>query len=298
LPNIIVLGSGYSGSGAVFEYLIGRDDCLNPLNSSEARWVNDPGGVIDFLNRLEVHYPALVSDAFEDFLLMSREFEYHLPDHMKPHLSKLLEDIVLMDYQAMPLYKFNKMNKMQILAFRIYRKLGMRGKSSKVYFLKNREFVLRLFINFFEKFNQDSDKRGIIFNQAGSYWDPERSTECFGLRKIIRVNRDPRDIYADLKNKRSLFPTNNVEEFCKWFKKSQALIQPIKTDQCIDVKFENFVNDFDEEKKSLCRFLGIPNDVCSSYNVSESLLNVGKYKKILTKYESNFIEEMFSDFIL
>ena len=152
MRNIIVLGSGYSGSGAVFDYLVGRDDCLNPLNSNEARWINDPGGVIDFLNRLDVFYPALASDAYEEFLIMSREFEDHLSISMKTNLQGLLKDMLLMDYQAMPLYKINKMNKLQVLTFRVFKKLGLAGMNSRVYLPKSRDQLLKLFTDFFSNF--------------------------------------------------------------------------------------------------------------------------------------------------
>ncbi|MDG1163819.1 MAG: hypothetical protein P8N61_00440 [Porticoccaceae bacterium] len=296
MRNIIVLGSGYSGSGAVFDYLVGRDDCLNPLNSNEARWINDPGGVIDFLNRLDVFYPALASDAYEEFLIMSREFEGHLSISMKSNLQGLLKDMLLMDYQAMPLYKINKMNKLQVLTFRVFKKLGLAGMNSRVYLPKSRDQLLKLFTDFFSNFKGGLDEGIFVFNQAGSYWNPEQSTECFGIRKVVRVSRDPRDIYADLKNKRSLFPTNSVEEFCKWFKESQVLIQSLEWEHCIDIKFEDFVTNFDRERKSLCDFLEIPSEIDSSYSVADSRVNMGKNRRILSQYESSFIEDSLSDF--
>ena len=42
-----ILGNTNSGSGAIYEYLIGRKDTSDPFNKKEFRIINDPGGIND-----------------------------------------------------------------------------------------------------------------------------------------------------------------------------------------------------------------------------------------------------------
>ena len=44
---VTVLGNTNSGCGAVYEYLIGREDTIDPVNKLEFRLLSDPGGIND-----------------------------------------------------------------------------------------------------------------------------------------------------------------------------------------------------------------------------------------------------------
>ena len=44
---VTVLGNTNSGAGAIYEYLIGRDDSLDPFEKREFRLLSDPGGIND-----------------------------------------------------------------------------------------------------------------------------------------------------------------------------------------------------------------------------------------------------------
>ena len=47
LNKIIVIGSGNSGSGAVFDYLSSQKSNLSFLNGKEFRIIHDPDGLTD-----------------------------------------------------------------------------------------------------------------------------------------------------------------------------------------------------------------------------------------------------------
>ena len=66
--KVIVVGSGNSGSGAIFDYLKGRPDFISPL-SQEFRLIQDPGGIMDLHSAL-IHgfHVNRASAAIENFI--------------------------------------------------------------------------------------------------------------------------------------------------------------------------------------------------------------------------------------
>ena len=45
MKTIIVSGSGYSGSGSIFDYLSSKNDVYTPYYGEEFRLINDPYGI-------------------------------------------------------------------------------------------------------------------------------------------------------------------------------------------------------------------------------------------------------------
>ena len=63
------------------------------------------------------------------------------------------------------------------------------------------------------------------------------------------------------------------------------------------IKYENFLENFDQEKKRLCKFININTRMKSGFNVNSSKKNLYKAKKILTTKELKLIEKNLKSYL-
>ncbi len=312
MRRIIVIGSGFSGSGAVFDYLAGRADICVALKGREFRLIQDPGGVSDLhaaiCSRFSVHG---ASDAIERF----RAFAYRYGKSMIPFVNDFrikkasidlgavvhfIDGITALKYPGMTGHEFRKLSAATgfiLKARRMWAKKHNRKPEVGVMRLpvSEGEFIEQSG-TFIDHVFSDSEKVqsaiATVVNQGGSFWNPVSSTQYYRDRKVILVVRDPRDIFVELKSDGYAYPGGDVDVFCRWYSRIMQRIngEEWENGQVVKVvRFEHFVRDFSRQKAVLDSFLGIPDDVKSKYDANRSMSNVGKYKRILTKHEIEVI---------
>ena len=67
--NIVtILGNTNSGAGAIYEYLVGRNDTNDPFNKKEFRILSDPGGINDLYNCFNSYSLQSFNDGFRRLL--------------------------------------------------------------------------------------------------------------------------------------------------------------------------------------------------------------------------------------
>ena len=74
----------------------------------------------------------------------------------------------------------------------------------------------------------------------------------------------------------------------------------INTDEfnkVIKIKFEDFFENFEKASNELCSNLEIQTDVKLNFDLNHTLKNLYKYKKNLSKYEIDYIDENLREFI-
>ena len=139
-----------------------------------------------------------------------------------------------------------------------------------------------------------AESRPVLLNQAGSGWNPIESTKYFSNRRIVLVNRDPRDQFLEIKQYKK---ANSVLDFIDWYKDMRQRLKKIKDDNLIQIQFEDFVYNNDKMVNILCDHISISSEVFSKYQPDLSKINIGKYKKSLTHEELNIIEHHLSEYI-
>ena len=145
-----------------------------------------------------------------------------------------------------------------------------------------------------ELFRTETDKRPILLNQAGSGWNPIESTKYFLNQKVVLVTRDPRDQFAELKQFKK---AARVEGFIDWYKEMQQRLRQTDNPILLRLRFEDFVNKYNEMVNVLCNHVSINHKTASSYEPNLSKKNIGKYKKILSQQEIDVIESNLSEYI-
>ena len=80
-----------------------------------------------------------------------------------------------------------------------------------------------------------------------------------------------------MKTRKSLaYPGHNIRIFCEWYKNIMKNYNTVKeSNLLIKIKYEKFINDYDNQSKKLCKFLSIKKLSKFDYNI-----NISKKKLI------------------
>ncbi|MEX2601281.1 MAG: hypothetical protein WD355_06510 [Balneolaceae bacterium] len=319
--KVIVLGSGNSGSGAVYDYLAGRPDVHAPL-SQEFRLIQDPGGLSDLYHSIaNGFYLNRASAAIREF----REFaiRYGRPKNSHPpgldyetdipgyseKIEQFVEQITEVSYAGLPGCERAKFSPFQSWFWdRKRRKAKARGEKptdGTVYLPITKERFLEEAENFLDRLlnpasGSSETIQNIAINQGGSFWSPWSSTRYFGEnRKVIVVSRDPRGIYSSQRVKGYAYPGGDVHQFCDWF---DAAMKHIDREEwghpeVLHVRYEEFVTRFEEGKVQVDSFLGIDESVQSVTDIEQSARNATKYQDRISNEEIRVICERLKDYL-
>ena len=295
---VITLGTFYSGSSAVFDFLSGRNDSHDPLNGEEYMLPQAPYGIMSLHASCEFFFSHPIAHLN---IVKFKKIAYRFGrthTKFKPGLGyaanvneyyKLIDSYVdslvvsslpynsHWEWFTAPLFK------------RIYSRLKIINKGYAqdkhlptigVDFIeKTRELHLKMFgVN---------DKKYILLNQAGSGWNPVNSTDYFPNRRVILVVRDPRDQYCELKKHKN---ARSVIEYIDWYKEMMLRIGSVDSDFIKIVRFEEFVERHSVVSDELCDFLRIDKGLHSNYDPIASSKNIGIFKDFLDKDEIRLIE--------
>lgn len=307
--KIIVLGSGYSGSGAIYDYLSGRADCISALEGNEFRLLIDPGGIIDLHAAIKSFYINSACDAVDRFLKLAHQLgrpkRYIPPSVGKNYRSlipgydqmicEFIDEISASKFRSKALYR-NMRSPIRWLENGIRRKLSLTKKydiahvpvTEKEFMIAARKLISKAF-----RFASLPEEKRLIVNQGGSIWKPLSSTEYYGAeRKVICVFRNPKDQFVELRRFKGMA---DAKVFAGWY---SALINHLDEGEYIDktrvlpVIFDSFVQNFDAEKEKIDSFVGLEGSVSSAYDRQCSLANVEQYKKFLTNEELILIKDL------
>ena len=305
---IIILGSGNSGSGAIKDYLSSRNDMFEPLGGQEFRLIQEKDGLSCLHKSLTSEFhPDKSSYAIIQFIELAKrlgksskklsippklgyQFSSRIPNYNK-EVNNFIQEITSCSFKITHLRDLLSLNTFDWIRYMNGRlpKFSNLEKPIPVthdeFMKKAEDFISSLF---FENSAYPKDKQGFIFDQAGSFWSPLSSTQYFGSkRKTIVVSRDPRDIYTQNIN---LYGAS-ASDFINYH---NSIMKHISNNEwshesILHIKFEKFVQNYDEEYKLLCDFLDIDYLVKSNYDPELSKKNIGVYKNYLTEEDSNLI---------
>lgn len=298
---IVVLGTSYSGSGAVFDYLAGRGDLYNPLDGMEYLLPQMPGGLMTLEASAGQAFHHGVSDnaveQFKDLLVkLSRAstwFRYGKGYSGKlelflPAAEKALDQIVTAKLALQVEWRRLRSHPVKLFFTRVGRRLGFAESVHQTNLLLSPEEVVLAAQEMHDCIFQVDDRSPVLLNQAGSGWNPIESTKYFRGRKVVLVIRDPRDQFAELKQFKK---ARDVGEFIKWYRALQHRIDHVDETVVLKMPFEEFVLNNEAAVEAICKHLGLSPAVPSSYEARISAKNIGKYRAILTSQETSQIEK-------
>ena len=319
--TINTVGTGYSGSSAIYEFLQKTKLFYDPFPNNQFSISYDPGGLLDLesviknqftINKSKMAYNNFVElinfycNQNERFKVGKNLVKYN--KDLNYLLTNFLNNIVILKYNgetAFTNYKssFYENLKYKILNYFYKFKKEKRKNRDKLFIFCDIEIfekeVKKLFFELYEKNNQQ--KKDIILEQAGTIFHPKSSLKYFSNPYNLCVLRDPRDIYTELKRKGYKFPGYSVEIFCSWY---ENIYKKINLDEKLDEKvfffnFEDFVIKRQETINKIfdhirCERIEINN---VDFNFSRCENNINLYKKELYKSEIEYIENKLKKYL-
>lgn len=116
--------------------------------------------------------------------------------------------------------------------------------------------------------------------------------------RIVLVERDPRDIYLLEKViwGGRVAPTDNVEEFCKWYQWTRTLYEEDEfPSEVLYIQFEDLIFKYEEIRRQIMKHFSLTQDMCKEqgryFDPEISIANTRLWMKI-NGYEKeiNYIE--------
>ena len=304
---IIVLGTTFSGSGAVFDYLNGRGDLYEPLFGQEYLLPILPNGLMT-LEAVsgKAFDPATTEHAliqFEDIAnkLMNywnRREDMRLNKKLplfKEAIEEFIDDISLVNFPMRLLWRELKQSPIEHILGKLKKRLGLKKKDSQTRLLVSQKDLVTAAQKMHNKmFQLNAEGRPILLDQGGSGWNPIESTKYFTNCKIVLVTRDPRDQFVEIKHYKK---ATSVEGFIDWYKEMQRRLKLIDDPNILFIQFEDFVQKNQFFLNTLCNHMSLSSDISSNYRPDISQKNIGKFSKLLNKNELQIIESHLGEYI-
>lgn len=309
-PMVIVLGTTYSGSGAVYDFLSSREDCYDPLCGSEYLLPQLPYGLMSLRASLgQAFHHGVADHAVREFLSIAKKlgrsssrirygkgYERKLPGFFD-EVRRLVRDATAAEFPLQLGWRDAEISSMKrTWKWALQRFANYQSPTKKTWLpVTEREFIVLCHAMHDRLFAPSGDITAsfTLLNQAGSGWNPIASTDFFARRKVVLVNRDPRDQFAELKVYKH---ARDVHEFIKWYKEMQRRIS-INHAHLFVMRFEEFIINHESAASSLCEFAGIIENAPSGFVANQSALNISKFGKILTSEEVYAIEKNLEEFL-
>ncbi len=312
----IVLGSGNSGAGAIHDYLLSRDDFFSPFKGKEFRLVNDPDGLDELFNTLYNDFSINGSaNKLNNFNIFTKNYFYSNYNNKNKILNKqflnltkyFISQIIKIQYNGSPQFFFDKINLLKKINF-YFKRFILKKDAKNIELLKmvipvsqehfieeSRKYLYEIF-RLSDKFEE---KKNIVIEQGGNFFNPIESTKYYGSnREIIVVTRDPKAIYWSMKRRQSLaYPGHNIKLFVKWYKSVMEKVNFSENNNVIHIKYENFFLDFENQKKILCSRLNIDPKINDTFDLNFTKNNLFKFKEKLTDDEKRFIDNELKDYV-
>ncbi len=291
--------------------------------------IKDPYGLDDlFYSAVIKRSPDI---AVKDFISYMK-FLYQIPDRFHMGLGykkffgenfmtatqKFVDSLVSFEYEnywwmfdfktGRQKYIVNKiMNKlMRILHLRY------RFGSEKSYFvnIRREKFIesAREYIDaLFDSFAEENGADNIVLDQGVSIRNYRNEMNFFRKSKLIVVDRDPRDNYADLIKVnfsigKEFAKTHDVRKYIEMHHFSRNNQQELMSDPDVLVlKFEDLIFHYDESLKRIADFAGLNlNDHVRKrefFNPDVSIKNVGMWKELIPQQEADTIASELPEFL-
>lgn len=304
---IAISGYGWSGSSAMVD-LLKEFDGYEDMGT-EFRLIKDPYGIISLESSLVDNWDILTCDiAIKDFVWFARKLNKvsYKFSHFGMSYEKLIgkefmkltldyvESLKTLEYKGDWFFFDMNLNRYQYFTKRVKRKLGFNfekhtmclSKPEREVFIKKTKKYVNEIVNAISLKN--NGVKNIILDQAIPLPKPLKAMNYFENVKMIIVDRDPRDIYIDLINRKAFIGDDlsrggNVEKYIEWHRALHEPLEELNDPRILRVKFEDLVYKYEDTLKVITSFLGEENgnhvNKKKFFKPSISSENIGLYKK-------------------
>ena len=318
---VIVAGYGWSGSSAVIDLLKEYDRVSAP--PAEFRLIRDPHGLVQLEHALVEDWEPINSfAAINDYIWLCKKLNRNQKNKLLPiglsykrKINKRFLDITLDYVNKLTMFKYSfycyytqfKQTYFSYLLNKVMRKIvsvfRLKGESALkanqvVFSQPSKEQFRSITMDYLEELFKETMEKNhsnlLILDQAVSPNNSDWALKYFRHAKVIVVDRDPRDIYADLITHKSLIGNdltdpNNIDKYLAWH---NALRKNLKISKdVLYVNFEDVVLNYEETKTKIESFSNLScsehSNKFSYFDPKKSIHNIGIWKNMDTVYQNN-----------
>lgn len=321
---IIVAGYGWSGSSAVVDLLKEFDTCWGQNN--EFRVVTDPYGIHDLHHSIVDNWDMLNIDiAIKDFCwhmehlnYVSGKFSFKkglgyktvFDNNFWQSTNNFLEKLISYKYSSHWFFLDYKKDGIKLIVSRILEK--MRIYEDKMYFscVSDKEFceyAQEYIDELFRPLIRSDSIKYVILDQGVHVQNYSKQMKYIRNSKLVVVDRDPRDIYADLVQGkyligRELAKSHDVMKYVELHRAYRQNQSEIKNDpNVLFIQFEDLVYHYENVVPQIADFLNLKLQDHAHVNVffdpEISKNNIGIWKRILSEQEKQVIEAELGEYI-
>lgn len=276
MRTIIVAGYGWTGSSALVDYFKEFEKIVEP--NVEFRIIKDPYGLFDLEKNLLTDWEVInSSNAIQDFLTLCEKcnrktsvfngyglnYKNKLNSRFMEITHEYISSLSNFTYDGVNFCMKFKQNAFEYTVNRIINKLPFGNRkvtdTGKLFFSKpnyidficsTQDYIERIFEDY-------SDDKIILLDQAVSPINLDQ-LKYFRDVKMIIVDRNPYDIYADMIENKSLLGkdlchSHDTQKYCQYHK---GVRNKVYSKDVLYITFENLVNDYVNQKEKILDFIG------------------------------------------
>ena len=313
MKTIILIGTGYSGSSAIYDFLRATKKFRDPFPDKEFSISYDPGGLIDIEDKIirarSINQVNFIIKQFQKNLYyyinednsIKPGKNFQNKNKIKYLFQEYINRITEFKYIGESTFMKHQGNFFSYLISKFYEKFKLKKKKEILSLVNHKEFLeeTRIFLN--SLFFPDEKKQTVILDQGGNITDLANSTKFYENPYIILINRDPRDIFSEFKQKVAYsYPKEDVNIFCTWYEKLMKNIddQDFQNLNILKINFEDFVLNHKDTVKNISDF--ISEDISApldNFDLNRSKSNIMKFKNLLNTTEITTIENVLKKYL-
>ena len=292
--NIIsVQGFGFSGSGAVLDFLREFPTCIVfgsvDIEGSKTKVKRHINGEIDFLRHagglFEIEQYLLDNNLFSKDALMKRFVRLinYCPlfegDEAKLLVNQFYNQLIQFEIDTKGRNSYNAHTSNELFPdsnIKVMRQLSIE---------QYRVLCRRFLTSFFNLYHCDNSQYFVVDQLCNDFnFDYEKYIHYIPNLKTIVVYRDPRDVYAySIKKNIAWIPHSNVEEFICWYQINKQKLD-LHSPNNLVLRFEDVVFNYENESNRIIDYLGLTHkehkNQFGCLDPQESAKNIGIWKTL------------------
>lgn len=320
---ISTVGHGNTGASAVLDFLREYDE-IDIVDDFEFQIIQMPDGILDLKYQLTQNCQRISTNAaikrFKRALnssICANKIKGRIGSQFDDLITLYINELQILTWKGRSFidpddvssYNNNKFLKyLQENIGKIQRKLRLPGniphlRDRYFSFLTEEEFnaaTRNFFHNLLNALNMNTD-RMVVLDMLFSATKPQKGMEFFDECKVIRVNRDPRDIFAYSKKHffiNSFAPVDTSKNYAEYYYKLRKFSE--SGINILDIQYEDLIYRYYETTDVIMRFLGLgkrPENEFKYFNPDISVKYTQIYHDECTQNEIDEISGKLSEYL-
>ena len=320
---VITISTGNSGGGAIHDYLIKSTKYKNPFKGQEFRIMDDPDGILNlyhnFYKNCSINNPSNAIMRFKNYINNLINLKININNKsIKIYDEKILslsdeyiKKITTLNYNAFPQFVAIQTSFFKKNIFNLKKNFFKSSGNHSLFkmYLPVKEDVFlkqsKIYLNKIIKIQSANKKLNyLVLDQALNMLNFTEIFSYFDDVKIILVTRDPRGIYNSMKTRKSAaYPDDSLKVWTEWYGQTMQKFHDYKrkipkkySKYILEIKFEDFVRNYEREQKKILNFLNISR-INNNFDIKKTEFNVFKARKELLDFEKNYIKKKLSKYL-